>query len=829
MKKPAVDLLDSTDDDEEDAEMRCLKEDGAASQRMSRLGKIRRYTHGISSRVNSRIKGLSSRFNSRVRQLRERRPKTALKKVTQHLSGKLKRQLAWQSLEADEQLNAMRLQYSSRPLSAVFAHPCYRCCLSFAALAALVLLLQSYSSLLASSAVLHFRHYRLLPDVQTRLVAFGMGCEGMGCGASLSQVPLAHAPHSVISGGNALISHDRVFAANFFYVVAPPGALPSFVVEGSDDGKSWSRIWPGAGPWGENEEEEEEVRPVVALNSVDDVRWFTAEACGNATSLGVECREGRLLRKDLHLYWQHHAAFFKDAQLLVAVVLASLLGRPQFARPLVLGSTFAYAAAALAIGASKLELGELATEWAQALGALTFALGTLCSEKRLFFYLSLGLSVSLALVGSRGLLCQLSTLGRLTCREGYLWQAEMALSFLFALMAVTVRCTQRRPAAERRPARFPPPGVSFLGAEGTPAPQELLAFAVIRSIFGMEERGYRRAAHALLRKVVSERKKSSARSGALMAFEGGLVVKSMTAVEASTLLAILRSYLFYLETRGGAKTLLPRFYGAYVHVNWLGRQTFFVVMANVFPELPPSVLKTMERFDLKGSSDDRTRRSETSELMDFDVLQADRKLVPVDEAKGAELLLQLQEDVKFLQAQHMPAGLLDYEALPESIGLMDYSLLVGLVPKGTPNGIDVRDERAVRRKGSDGEVRWERECREATAVVGVIDILQFWTHGKRAARLLKKGLGRENDLDGEYHGEILDTVEPDLYSARFLSFLQELFREGSWVESLPRMCGGDWGRVAALQICQLPRPVRLEAQERQRAAVSERRERFALG
>jgi len=153
--------------------------------------------------------------------------------------------------------------------------------------------------------------------------------------------------------------------------------------------------------------------------------------------------------------------------------------------------------------------------------------------------------------------------------------------------------------------------------------------------------------------------------------------------------------------------------------------------------------------------------------------------------------------------------------------------------------LDVRDERTFWERDASGRGHWAVEAKDMTVLVGVIDILQFWTPTKRAARLLKKGLGKERDLGGEYHGEILDTVKPEAYYARFVGFMSEVFTAGSWLESLPRMCGGDWARVTTLQICQLPKPQLEEALERQRAASDEvklRRNsssteslRFALG
>merc|ERR1712190_265949 len=71
-------------------------------------------------------------------------------------------------------------------------------------------------------------------------------------------------------------------------------------------------------------------------------------------------------------------------------------------------------------------------------------------------------------------------------------------------------------------------------------------------------------------------------------------------------------------------------------------------------------------------------------------------------------------------------------------------------------------------------------------------------------------MGMERD-DGRFRqSQILDTVHPGSYKARFLGFVEELFTPGSWVQSLPRMCGG-WTHVLLIQIEQLPDPQRIEA------------------
>jgi len=819
------------DDDEEETFTNCLSEH--VSRRMSRLGKFKRFS-----------KGISSNLNKRFRQLQQRKPNSrgsAINRVTQRISGRFKRQLAWRSLEADEQLTAMRHSYASKPLTAIFAKPCFQFAFAVLALVSLLLLAGSYSKLAEDSSVRRFRHYRWVAEGPSPMLAFGVGCSGLGCGPALLQVPRVQAPHGTVAAGSASVSGDAPFPANLFFLVVPEGALGElgpFVVEGSLDGRAWERVWPGAGPWGPGPGAEEGgMKPVLKANSVDAVDWFTAEACRNGTATaGVECGTGTIIRKDLYLHWHQHLTVLNRIESSLAILLASAAGacgKPQLARPILLTGATLYGVSSAALAWGKLAYRELSKEWAEVPGIFLVVVGVLACEAQLFFHVILGLSLSLALLGARGGLCQLLDLPArgLACSGGDAWQLQLMSSLLLALWALAAACVARSSAAgpQRRVLRFPPQRFSFLGAEGLRAQQELLAFGVVRSVFGLEERDFRESAHRLLSKVVATGQRSSAKSGALMAFEDGLMVKSMTAMEASTLLAILRPYLTHLEARGGTSTMLPRFFGAYIHQGMLGQQTFFAITANVFADVPPSIMQAMEKFDLKGSSDDRAQRQQGSELMDFDLLREDRKLAAAEAAQGQELHRQLQKDVQFLREQLMPigpCGVLNCEGFQEAYrgapGLMDYSLLVGLVPRGTPGGLvrlDVCDERTV--AGPDEESPWTVEAREMTVLIGIIDILQFWTPTKRAARFLKKGLGKERDLDGGYHGEILDTVKPEPYSIRFLGFMGEVFTPGSWLDSLPRMYGGDWSRVTALQVHQLPEPQRDEALERQRTCASE--------
>jgi len=403
--------------------------------------------------------------------------------------------------------------------------------------------------------------------------------------------------------------------------------------------------------------------------------------------------------------------------------------------------------------------------------------------------------------------------------------------------------------------------------------EELPQFAAVRAVFGVDEEAFRNDSQELLFKLISEGSVSTAKSGSLMAFHGGLMAKSMAEEEVSTLMVIIDAYLKHIQCPENAPsrpsgrapwpgTLLPRFFGAYVYSKewsltggFFDSRTCIFITANVFSGVPKDIMGVMERLDIKGSADDRAQRKPGGELMCFDLLRRDQKFVPASAAQGEALLAQLERDTAFLLAQHMPRGplgLIDYDQLPESYrgapGLMDYSLLVGVVPRGTPGGcvcMDVSQQRLVREAGMkvvkepgeeapavageageekqqatapepDGGERWRVHAEDLTIILGIIDILQFWTPRKRIARRFKKLLGMERDDNNEYNGAMLDTVRPEYYRPRFLAFMRELFSEGSWADSLPRLYGrkGKGEGLVQRQVSQLPEPAQRDVRRK---------------
>eukprot|EP00929_Paragymnodinium_shiwhaense_P009750 TRINITY_DN114047_c0_g1_i1.p1 TRINITY_DN114047_c0_g1~~TRINITY_DN114047_c0_g1_i1.p1 ORF type:complete len:467 (-),score=89.86 TRINITY_DN114047_c0_g1_i1:214-1527(-) len=381
-----------------------------------------------------------------------------------------------------------------------------------------------------------------------------------------------------------------------------------------------------------------------------------------------------------------------------------------------------------------------------------------------------------------------------------------------------------------------PPNFHYLGDDCRPSDGELDVFPHIRAAFGLDESTFKDAAKSILAKAITDSKVSTAKSGAMMAFEGDLMVKSMSEEEVTALFSILRNYLAHVtddanSPKEGARqngTLLPRFLGMYIYKKsgmgcWLEGRTVFFIQQNVFGGVPPDVMGSMVKYDLKGSADDRKQRRPDSEYMGFDLLAADQKFVPADDQHYEEFSEQLTRDVNFLLAQHMPRaplGLVDYDAMPEQYrgkpGFMDYSMILGVVSRGTPGGchrMDVVIEKTVAkgsRDASDPHL-YEVKKEEATLLLGVVDVLQFWTPKKRIARRFKKLMKLEHD-EGEYRGDLLDTVPPRVYGLRFLKFMKEVFRAGSWLESLPVLHDHRWKKVPMIRIHHLPEAQRRDAE-----------------
>jgi len=168
-------------------------------------------------------------------------------------------------------------------------------------------------------------------------------------------------------------------------------------------------------------------------------------------------------------------------------------------------------------------------------------------------------------------------------------------------------------------------------------------------------------------------------------------------------------------------------------------------MANVLPH--PSI----RIYDLKGTTEDRWVDPELNRVLRD--LNFRNNCIFLEAQRCQQLLGAIREDVYFL----------------ESVGLMDYSLLLGIssmediehsaVVATDPKACQANLERGW--LGVDGE-----PCSETLFQLGIVDFLQRWTSTRIAAHWLKKPtLGCCHEIDSE---------PPASYSTRFFKYIAQL-------------------------------------------------------
>lgn len=216
------------------------------------------------------------------------------------------------------------------------------------------------------------------------------------------------------------------------------------------------------------------------------------------------------------------------------------------------------------------------------------------------------------------------------------------------------------------------------------------------------------------------------------------VLKTIEEHEFVCLKDILPHMVLFLESN--RQSLLCRFLGAY-SLEIDGKMLRFVVMGNVLPHKPSVV------YDLKGTSEDRWVDPSTKGVLKDNNFNecSQRMMFPAEHAH--QLVQQVQDDAEFLN----------------SLGVMDYSLLVGITQPATVpalNGSVVGPGGATVVKG------WLEKSGtldETVFQLGIIDYLQRWTPKKVMAHWLKKS------TIGCFHD--IDTEPPAVYFRRFYGYL----------------------------------------------------------
>nr|WEL12744.1 1-phosphatidylinositol-5-phosphate 4-kinase [Halisarca dujardinii] len=184
---------------------------------------------------------------------------------------------------------------------------------------------------------------------------------------------------------------------------------------------------------------------------------------------------------------------------------------------------------------------------------------------------------------------------------------------------------------------------------------------------------------------------SPGRSGAKFysSYDKRFIIKNLSSEEVSLMLQILQAYHAHVVTTEG-QTLLPEYLSMY-RLTVADKETYLIVTRNVLA----SKLPTHVKYDLKGSTIARSasikeRAKSSPTFKDVDFTQECGR-IRVDPTTRKEFLDKVEQDVEFLQTQH----------------LMDYSLLVGihfckLYPRGKEDD-DEEDENEADNEGDGSE------------------------------------------------------------------------------------------------------------------------------
>ncbi|KAA3469633.1 phosphatidylinositol 4-phosphate 5-kinase 10-like [Gossypium australe] len=175
---------------------------------------------------------------------------------------------------------------------------------------------------------------------------------------------------------------------------------------------------------------------------------------------------------------------------------------------------------------------------------------------------------------------------------------------------------------------------------------------------------------------------SSVRAGNmfLLSKDNRFVIRTLRKSEVRVLLEMLPDY--YNHLRRFRNTVLNKLYGAHVVKPVGGAKVYFVVVANIFK----SDLLMHRCYDLKGSLQGRK----------------------VEKMRFREKILHKESDLDFLfylepLVRHRLLKQIKYDcAFLEAAGVMDYSLMLGLHVKGSPQGL--LDAGRSRSAGSQGSV-----------------------------------------------------------------------------------------------------------------------------
>ncbi|CAI5734972.1 unnamed protein product [Hyaloperonospora brassicae] len=346
------------------------------------------------------------------------------------------------------------------------------------------------------------------------------------------------------------------------------------------------------------------------------------------------------------------------------------------------------------------------------------------------------------------------------------------------------------------------------------APRE---FRAIRLAFGLSDEKYL----ASFRTTAKERV-SAGSSGAFMFFSGdnSLLVKSLKEKECRALVDMAPEYARYLTANPHSR--LIRFFGCH-RVRLYGRNFYFAVMSNVLHH-EHHTATIIEKYDVKGSWIDRRARrpqrgdrvtcAECDATYVFGGSDEDGNMVSTaldsndGSASGLEDCAQfpfhvhrpdvvlkdldLERSLQLPQsiAAHLHAQIVSDSGFLRDIGIMDYSLLIGVhkchlrAPRpgyvngfvGAPSDIVEASNHTLNIEGPNSGANLAPLGTDEVYFVGIIDILQQWDWEKQFEKAGKVLLGKS--------ARGISAVAPAAYCRRFQARCSQILLGGPASEDM---------------------------------------------
>ncbi|CAD8150050.1 unnamed protein product [Paramecium pentaurelia] len=240
-------------------------------------------------------------------------------------------------------------------------------------------------------------------------------------------------------------------------------------------------------------------------------------------------------------------------------------------------------------------------------------------------------------------------------------------------------------------------------------------------------------------KAFEKAKESMGRSGAFFFFSQNnkLILKT---VEKSEIKDFLdgRIVSYFNHINSNKKSLLAKIYGIYKIKLMAYKTQYLVLMENSFEQM-----KQLDHdfivYDLKGSTANRTSKSDESVQKDNNFKSSSYNPINIPKEISDQIKKQLKEDCNFLR----------------DIGYMDYSLLLGICQQNTQQN-DSNNYRFV-----------VNEARNTIYSFAIIDYLQRFNQQKKSEQCFKRSMRFKKKQD-------LSCRSPEPYCKRFLNFIDSI-------------------------------------------------------